>query len=166
MPRLVAPSVEFVPSLRAAARRHGDDPQAAYSRDAAALADDELERHVQRFRDQETAPSPGWVAATDRWWVEGDEFLARIQVRHRLTPALRGHGGHVGYHVVRDHRGRGHATAMLAAALPLCAGLGLECVLLTTDVDNVASQRVIETNGGLVWDVVDRRRRYWVPTFR
>lgn len=165
MAQLVAPSVEYVPSLREAARRDGDDPQAVYSAQAAALGDDELATHVERFREQETAPRSGWVPCTDRWWVEGDEFLARIQIRHRLNAALRGYGGHVGYHVVRHHRGRGHGTAMLAATLPVCAELGLECVLLTTDVDNVASQRVVEANGGLHWDTVGRLRRWWVPTF-
>lgn len=166
MPRLVAPSVAFVPSLREAARRHGDDPQAVYSREAAALRDDEMAAHAQRFDDHETVPQPGRVPATDRWWVEGEEFLARIQIRHHLDPSLRGYGGHVGYHVVRDHRGRGHGTAMLAAALPVCAELGLECVLLTCDVENIASQRVIEANGGLFWDLAGRLRRYWLPTFR
>lgn len=163
MPRLVAPSIEFVPSLRDAARRHDDDPQALYSTGAARLDDTEI---LQRFHDTATSPPAGWVPATDLWWVDGDEFLARIQIRHRLTPALRGYGGHVGYHVVRDHRGRGHGTAMLAAALPVAAELGLECVLLTVGVDNVASQRVVERNGGLWWDVVSGHRRYWVPTFR
>jgi predicted acetyltransferase len=37
---------------------------------------------------------------------------------------------------------------MLRAALPVARGLGLSEVLLTTDPDNVASQKVIRANGG------------------
>ncbi len=69
--------------------------------------------------------------------MDGAEFLGRVQVRHRLTPRLRDLGGHVGYWVAPAARRRGHATAMLAAVLPVANALGLECVLVTCDVDNV-----------------------------
>lgn len=42
-------------------------------------------------------------------------------IRHWPTPFLRGVGGHLGYHVVPTHRRRGHATAMLSAAVPVAA---------------------------------------------
>jgi predicted acetyltransferase len=53
---------------------------------------------------------------------------------------------------------------MLAAALPVAAGLGIECALLTCDPDNVASRKVIEANGGLFWDEANGKLRYWLPT--
>ena len=71
------------------------------------------------------ATPPGHVPATNVWWVDGDTYLGRVQIRHRLTPYLRDVDGHIGYHVVAAHRRRGHATAMLAAALPVAAALGL-----------------------------------------
>jgi len=37
---------------------------------------------------------------------------------------------------------------MLAAALPLAAALGIDPVRVDCDVDNTASRRVIEKNGG------------------
>jgi predicted acetyltransferase len=49
--------------------------------------------------------------------------------------------------VVPWKRRRGYATAALAATLPLAAAEGLAFVEITTDLDNVASQRVIEANG-------------------
>jgi predicted acetyltransferase len=34
----------------------------------------------------EEGPRPeGWVPATSLWWVEGTEYLGRLQIRHRLT---------------------------------------------------------------------------------
>ncbi len=113
----------------------------------------------------EDHPRPeGWVPCTSLWWVEGEEYLGRVHIRHRLTPYLREVGGHVGYHVVPSHRRRGHATAMLSAALPVAAALGIECALITCDADNVGSRRVIEKNGGLLQDRRGVKFRFWVPT--
>lgn len=113
----------------------------------------------------ETTPRlEGWVPATTLWWVEGDEFLARIGIRHRLSSLLLNSGGHVGYDVRPSARRRGHATAMLRAALPVARSLGIESALLTCDVTNVASRKVIEACGGVYEDERDGLLRFWVPT--
>ena len=104
------------------------------------------------------------VPVTERWFVEGGEYLGTVIIRHRLTPALEREGGHIGYHVVPGHRRRGHATAMLAQALLVCQQLGLGEVLVTCPVDNLGSRRVIEANGGVLDGIVDGEARYWLPT--
>jgi predicted acetyltransferase len=53
---------------------------------------------------------------------------------------------------------------MLRAALPVARGLGIDSALLTCDVDNVASRKVIESNGGVLEDQRDDKLRFWVPT--
>ncbi|MGD0065338.1 MAG: hypothetical protein ABSB76_18045 [Streptosporangiaceae bacterium] len=58
---------------------------------------------------------------------------------------------------------RGHATAMLAAALPVARSLGITRALLTSDEDNLASRKVIEANGGVLEDKSSGKVRYWVP---
>lgn len=73
-------------------------------------------------------------------------------------------GGHIGYDVRRSARLRGHATAMLRAALPVAAGLGLTSVLVTCDHDNVGSRRVIEAAGGEFEDQRGVKLRYRVAT--
>jgi predicted acetyltransferase len=113
---------------------------------------------------EESARPPGHVPATTRWWVEDDEYLGRIVVRHRLTPHLLEVGGHIGYDVRPAARRRGHATAMLAAALPLALDLGIDPALLTCDAGNTASRLVIEHNGGMFEDQRGIKLRYWVPT--
>lgn len=57
-----------------------------------------------------------------------------------------------------------HATAMLAAALPVARGLGIERALLTCDKDNIGSRKVIEANGGVLDGEPGGILRYWVPT--
>jgi predicted acetyltransferase len=58
--------------------------------------------------------------------------------------------GHVGYAVVPWHNGRGHATAALGQMLDIARAHGLPFVELTTDPENLASQRVIAKNGGVL----------------
>jgi len=56
--------------------------------------------------------------------------------------------GHIGYSVVPWKRQRGYATRALQLLLPQARSEGLAHVELTCDADNIASQRVIEANGG------------------
>jgi predicted acetyltransferase len=111
---------------------------------------------------EETPRPADHVPQTTLWWVDGDEFVGRLAIRHRLTPSLRKMGGHIGYDVRPSRRREGHAARMLASALPIAASLGLEEVLLTCDTDNVASRKVIEKNGGVLEDELDGRLRFWI----
>jgi len=122
--------------------------------------------YVARVTDQarEDAPRPAWmVPSTTLWWVDGTEYLGRISIRHRLTPTLLEWGGHIGYDVRPSARRRGHATAMLAAVRPAAAGLGIDPALVTCDLDNVASRKVIEANAGVLEDQRAGKLRFWVP---
>ena len=119
---------------------------------------------IRTERLEETPRPEGYVPATELWWVAGDEFLGRIGIRHRLTAALLEMGGHIGYDVRPSARRRGHATAMLRAALAVARELGIERALVTCDVDNVGSRAVIERNGGVLEDERAGKLRFWVST--
>jgi predicted acetyltransferase len=124
-------------------------------------------RYVRDLRAEaeEATPRPaGFVPATTLWWVDGAEYLGRLAIRHRLTPKLLDGGGHIGYDVRPSARRRGHATAMLRAALPIAAGLGIDRALVTCDADNVGSRKVIEACGGEFEDQRGGKLRFWVPT--
>lgn len=84
-----------------------------------------------------------------RWmWDEG--FCGQINFRWQPgTSDLPPHVlGHIGYIVVPWKRGRGYATRALALLLPEARREGLQHVDLTTDPDNLPSQKVITANGG------------------
>lgn len=85
-------------------------------------------------------------------WMWDGEFCGSIGFRWDPgTEALPPHClGHIGYAVVPWRRGRGYATAALRAMLPDAAAEGLRYVEITTGVDNEASRRVIEKNGGVL----------------
>lgn len=124
-------------------------------------------RYVERVR-AEALPDaprpPGWVSATNLWYVEGDEFLGRLSIRHQLTESLRRVGGHIGYEVRPSARRRGYATDMLRRALPLARDLGIDPALVTCDTVNVASRKVIEHNGGRLAEEEGGKLRFWVST--
>jgi predicted acetyltransferase len=86
-----------------------------------------------------------------RWMWDG-EFCGTIGFRWSpgtpdLPPTCL---GHIGYAVVPWKRGRGYATAALAQMLPLARERELPYVYVTTQPDNVPSQRVILANGGVL----------------
>jgi predicted acetyltransferase len=178
MPELVQPTVAVHASFLAAMRefaaegRAGDDTMVGH--DLAEWTgrwetDEGFAAYVgavARDRDEDAPRRPGWVPCTTLWWVDGSTYLGRIAIRHRLTPALREVGGHIGYDVRRSARRQGHATAMLAAALPVAAALGIDSALITCDLTNVGSQKVIEANGGLLEGQRGEKLHYWVRTSR
>lgn len=55
---------------------------------------------------------------------------------------------------------------MLRDVLPYAHALGLDPVLVTCDVTNIASRKVIEAAGGEFEDERDGKLRYWIRTGR
>lgn len=104
----------------------------------------------------------GFVASTVRWVEQDGRLVGLVHLRHELNATLLQEGGHIGYAVRPTARRRGVATAALAAVLVLARARGIERALVTCDDDNVASARTIETNAGVLEDVRDGKRRYWI----
>jgi predicted acetyltransferase len=94
--------------------------------------------------------------------------VGRVSIRYQLNDYLFRFGGHVGYVVAPSFRRKGYATEMLRQTLPIARSVGLKRILLTCDDDNVASQRVIMSNGGVLENVIWEeglrvpKRRYWI----
>ncbi len=84
-----------------------------------------------------------------RWMWDG-AFCGAINLRWQPgTPDLPPHvSGHIGYSVVPWKRGHGLAKRALRHMLMEAREVGMSRVTLTTDSDNLASQKVILANGG------------------
>jgi len=87
-----------------------------------------------------------------RRWLWDGEFCGSIGFRWQEgTTDLPPHClGHIGYAVVPWKQRLGYATAALAQLLPEAKSVGLPFVEITTDPENLASQRVILSNGGVL----------------
>jgi predicted acetyltransferase len=128
---------------------------------------DEFAALVEAIRSEalpETELPPDLVHQTMLWYVEGDQWLGRLSIRHTLTPILHELGGHIGYTVRPSAQRKGYATRMLTESLPWAAHLGIDTALVTCDVDNIPSRRVIESAGGELEDERHGKLRFWVPT--
>jgi predicted acetyltransferase len=131
----------------------------------AAAAKEELEQiqtnaaaFLERMTDPEAKAGP--VTLPDgslvqripgfRRWLWDGEFCGSIGLRWQNgTAALPSHClGHIGFAVVPWKQGRGYAKRALSLLLPEAQAAGLPFVELTTDPENLASQRVITANGG------------------
>ena len=89
-----------------------------------------------------------------RRWLWDGEFCGTIGMRWQNgTANLPLHClGHIGYAVVPWRQRKGYATSALRALLPEAKSIGLPYVEITTDPENYASQRVIESNGGQLFE--------------
>lgn len=159
MAELVIPHLRWAAGYRAALRE-AQDIGAVVPWDPAPDADDAVMSSA--IADMAAGIwGPGATESTQllRWWVDGDDYLARISLRfadlrHTQPEHYAGHGD-IGYDVRPSARGRGVATDMLRAMLGLAQDRGYPDVLVTCDTGNIASRRVLEKAGGTFIDEFD-----------
>ncbi len=170
---LVRPGAEHVESYRAALVRHWSPrTETDESQPILAELDADVAGYLAGLDDRD--PVGRTVALPDgsevprlpsftRWMWDG-EFCGSINARWQPgTADLPPHClGHVGYAVVPWKQRRGYATRALASMLEeiRAEGLALPYVEITTDVDNVASRRVVEANGGELVAEFDKGAAY------
>jgi len=97
-----------------------------------------------------------------QFWIWDDAFCGRLSIRWQPgTAALPPHVlGHVGYSVVPWKRGQGCATQAVRQVLPYAREQGLPYIEITTDPDNLASQKVITANGGVLIEAFTKPAAY------
>jgi predicted acetyltransferase len=161
---LVWPSREYLPSYIAALER-GWSPDNTRS----VAAQEELQRiaadpdeFLASLVDRDciypaiTLPDGTVVARLPgyRRWIWDGEFCGSIGLRWQPgTEALPPYClGHIGYAVVPWKQRRGYATRALGEMLKAARDEGLRYVDITTDPTNIPSQRVIEANGGVLFE--------------
>ena len=129
-----------------------------------------VEQYIQRCIEMTdvTKLRPGYVPQTIFWAVdEQGNAIGMVRLRHYLNERLKDDGGHIGYYVRRDQRSRGYGKEILRQALTELRKIGEERALLTVNLDNIASIKVIEANGGVFeseGQEPDGKRfgRYWI----
>ena len=169
MIKLIYPNQEYLASYAQAYDEYQHYPRRAGNPLSDPRATDLLAK-FERFRKEIDLPQ-GYVGSTTLWLVDDEKslFLGQIDIRHRLTERLERYGGHIGYCIRLNERGKGLGTQMLALALPVAKQLGITRCLITCDDDNIGSARVMEKNGFVLGDKLDQvidgdaitTRRYW-----
>jgi len=161
--QLVRPAAAYLASYRAALER-GWSPDnlrgaVATAEELARIAAD-APAFIASLEDREARGAP--IALPDgstarripgfRRWMWDGEFCGSISLRWQPgTAELPPHClGHIGYTVVAWKRRLGYARSALAQLLPEARAIGLPYVEITTEPHNLASQRVILANGGVL----------------
>jgi predicted acetyltransferase len=112
----------------------------------------------------------GYVPCSHFWLTSNTgEVIGAIRVRHTIdNEFLSYEGGHIGYDIAPSFRSKGFGKSMLKLVLPKALELGITTALITADENNIASRKVIESNGGNFDKVVHGKvfpnpiARYWV----
>ena len=161
--QLVWPSREYLPGYIDTLKR-GWSPDnvrgAAAAREQLATIEKDSEQFLASLVDREATGTPitlldGTIAPRlpgyHRWMWDG-EFCGNIGFRWQPgTEALPPYClGHIGYTVVPWKQRRGYATQALREVLIEAKAEGLRYVEISTTHDNLASQRVITANGGVL----------------
>ena len=127
----------------------------------------DFEGRLRRKYEAEYVPSEVFLAVR-----KNDNFVVGIvDFRHPLSDFLEKFGGNIGYSIRPSERRKGYASEMLRQVLSICRDFGESRVLLTCDKENIASQRTIVKNGGVleneITDTVGLSKsgiieRYWI----
>ncbi len=166
--QLVLPDVRYENSYRAAIAEY---KEAGSPKEHFEEPHEEFEHFVAKIRSKaqgENLPA-GFVPQTDYWLVDGEEYIGSLSIRHKLTDHLREVGGHIGYGIRPSKRKMGYGKLILKLGLEKAKKMGIEKALLTCDVTNEGSRKIIEGNGGVLENTVPNpgspdKARFWIPT--
>lgn len=92
----------------------------------------------------------GDVITSTFWLIDKKEVVGVVRVRyHELE-----YGGHIGYDISPNYRNRGYGYHILKLALKESIAIGIENVILTCNINNIASKKVIEKNKGKLLSII------------
>jgi predicted acetyltransferase len=92
------------------------------------------------------------------WWID---------IRHNIqAPVLRDFGGHISYGIRPTERKRWYATELLSLGLVEAKKLNIQKILISHHPENIASQKVILSNGWKYFETKTRGNqiytKYWI----
>ncbi len=110
----------------------------------------------------------GYVPESKFWLVDDNNFIGSVSIRHYLTELLNKVGGHIGYEIIPSERRKGYGKKILSLALNKAKQLGISKALVTCNITNVGSKKIIESNSGILDSIEDqgkgkpKKLRYWI----
>ncbi|ADL50724.1 GNAT family N-acetyltransferase [Clostridium cellulovorans] len=86
----------------------------------------------------------GYVATSTFWLIDREEVVGVVRVRHQEVDTA----GHIGYDISPDYRNKGYGFQILKLALKKAAKIGIKDAIVTCNIENIASKKIIEKNNG------------------
>ena len=126
-------------------------------------------KNLELYKSWETVPEGSVPMVKYLGIRESDgKAVGIVSIRKSIDhPVLGLWGGHIGYCVRPTERNKGYCTQMLNYAITLCGLFGLKELMVTCNVNNIASARVIEKNKGEYDTTITvykdlTVKRYWI----
>ena len=89
-----------------------------------------------------------------------------LNLRLKLNDHLFKYDGHIGYGIAPSKRGQGYGRLILKSGLAICKRRGFDKVLVTCNEENIVSEKVILSQGGILENVIWKNdgyiKRYWI----
>lgn len=92
----------------------------------------------------------GEVITSTLWLINKKEVVGVVRIRHQEVECA----GHIGYDISPDCRNKGYGNQILKLALERAVKIGINEAVLTCNIDNVASRKVIEKNNGKLLEII------------
>ncbi len=112
----------------------------------------------------------GFVPSESFWLLNNNkEILGSIRFRKELNEFTFNDGGNIGYDICPSHRNKGYGTLILRMLIKKLNKLYSNSrMLITCEVSNIQSNKIVINNGGILENTVKSKRtgnlinRYWL----
>ncbi len=149
--RLVLPSEKYIESFFQAMAEFKPEgiPQIREG-----MTEEHFPAYVQQLHDQAVGNNlkEGHIPSKEFWMIDSDGYAGRIILGLTYTPTPERLGHHVGYAVRPSKRRLGYATKALGLLLDEARAMKIYMLMPDCASTNVASRKVIESNGGVLLD--------------
>lgn len=92
----------------------------------------------------------GEVITSTFWLINKKKVVGVIRIRHQEVETA----GHIGCDISPDCRNMGYGNEILKLALERTEKIGIKEVVLTCNINNIASRKIIEKNNGKLLETV------------
>ena len=93
---------------------------------------------------------PTEILTSTIWFIDDNEVVGVARIRHQTDA----YGGHIGYDISPEYRNKGYGQLILEAALRKAREFGIKDIVLTCNVDNITSRKIIEKSHGVFIGIV------------
>lgn len=151
MLRLLLPNVKYINSVFKAHHeqyQHGEITREIWEETKLEIKDPASFVKVIRDKSKGIGLAPGQPPFTRYWLIDGDEYIGTLRLTQNISAKMKYREGNMGYQIRPSKRKKGYGTKILRLGLLKAKNLGLKKIYLNCSKNNIASQAIIEKNGG------------------
>ncbi len=104
--------------------------------------------------------NPAFVPYTCYVFIIENKIVGVGSVRHYLNEYLEKFGGHIGYSIRPNDRKKGYGSKALELLIKQAKEMDIENILITCNINNIGSKKVIENNNGKFINQIDETLRF------